>query len=112
MHIDFTKIQEALCESDVGRVLVDFTQIQSFFKKTAIDRVRVDFVKIQGVFCKIDIHKVWGLFCKNFIHGWWVDFTKVWGFSSSMLESRAAREARRSSTVFWSNVICDVLSIG
>ena len=78
MHIDFAKIQEVLCESDVGRMLVDFTQIQSFFKKkTAIDRVCVDFVKIQGVFCKIDIHKVWGLFCKNFIHGWWVDFTKV-----------------------------------
>ena len=55
-----------------------------------VEKMYVDFVKVQRVFCKIDIHKVWGFFYKISILGWWVDFTKVQGFSSSMLKSRAA----------------------
>jgi len=73
------KVEGALCERDVGRVLVDFTKSRGFHK-IVVNRVRVDFVKVQGVVCKIDIHKVWGLFYKIIIHRLWVDFRKVWDF--------------------------------
>ena len=41
------KVEGALCERDVGRVLVDFTKSRGFHK-IVVNRVRVDFVKVQG----------------------------------------------------------------
>ena len=72
MQIDFVKVQEVLCESDVGRVPVDFIQIQGIFfiKLSSIECASIlskfresfvkliftkfgYFVKVQGFFCKI-----------------------------------------------------------
>ena len=70
VHIDFTKIQEVLCESDAGRVLVDFTQIQSFFKKLpSIECVSIS-SKFRESFVKLIFTKFGGFFQK--FHPWMV----------------------------------------